>query len=418
MLLTQVLVPLTLFGQSPLGPPPQTCPPNGVINYISTCPKHPHIIPAPGCTAKASTIRQPWAVGSLCYCAGDKEYCVYMLPNFNDGKGISLVTTSSVIRSVSTLPHHDRWWSTPNTANTPDLLEVKPIEGKGLGVVAANRTIRKNTRVMVDAPGLMIEHGAFTKLRTKMLADLIHEAASMLPYPSREDFFALSGAEGLLRNSKESALAIVGKNAFHTKIEDMEFHAVFLDVSRVNHACSPNAAYHFDPLTMRKSLITVRDIHPGEELTIGYVDLTQPSQTRQASLSHWNFTCSCPRCTQASRRQKESDARTAQLVNIRNELDQYDHGVQDGPGMAELLTILYELEGLEARLHEAYYRAAIEFNGIGNRWKAIKFARLCLERGLLLKDETRPFVGEMRALIEDAEGHWSWRFRLGVGHQD
>lgn len=86
--------------------------------------------------------------------------------------------------------------------------------------------------------------------------------------------------------------------------------------------------------------------------------------------------------------------------------------------MAELLTILYELEGLEARLHEAYYRAAIEFNGVGNRWEAIKFARLCLERGLLLKDETRPFVGEMRALIEDAEGHWSWRFRLGVGHRD
>ncbi|KAK0668359.1 hypothetical protein QBC41DRAFT_393768 [Cercophora samala] len=357
-------------------------------------------------------VRVAWTNGSLCHPASTSDYCVYMLPTFNHGKGISLVTTPSVIYSLSIKPFADRWFNSPDLAIPPDLLGVNPIKGKGLGVVAANRTIRKNTRVMVDAPALMIDHGALAELGPERLSDLVHESARMLPYPAREGFFGLSGAEGQLPKSKDSALAIVRKNAFRTKIEDVEFHTVFLDVSRVNHACNPNAAYHFDPLVMRKSLVTVRDIHPGEELTIGYVDLTQTSKTRQSSLSHWNFTCSCHRCTQPSHLQQESDARTAQLINIRNELDEYRRRLPDGPAMAELLITLYELEGLEARVHEAYYRAAVEFNGVRDRWKAIKFGRLCLERGLLLKDETRSFVMQMRSLVEDPEGHWSWGFRL------
>ncbi|KAK0736631.1 hypothetical protein B0T21DRAFT_411787 [Apiosordaria backusii] len=250
--------------------------------------------------------------------------------------------------------------------------------------MAASNIIRSGTKVMAEFPVLMVDHGAFSHLSQELLSDLVTEAATMLPTVSQDAFFG-----------------------------QLKSHTVFLNVARINHTCSPNVAYYFDPVTMSTRLYAVRNIYPGAELTIGYVDLTQPSQMRQFSLSPWNFTCSCPRCTQPSHQQRESDARASQLLDIRNGLDKYNFRFQDGPQKAELLITLYELEGLEVRVHEAYYRAAIEFNGVKDKWKAVKFARLCLDRGLLLKDETRPFVVQMRSLVEDVEGHWSWGFRLG-----
>src|SRR4051812_28312599 len=43
-------------------------------------------------------------------------------------------------------------------------------------------------------------------------------------------------------------------------------------VSRLNHACSPNLGYYFDSTTLSHRVYAVRDIFPGEELTISYVE--------------------------------------------------------------------------------------------------------------------------------------------------
>lgn len=95
---------------------------------------------------------------------------------------------------------------------------------------------------------------------------------------------------------------------------------------------------------------------------------------------------------------------------LRRELD--DYSAAAAPEKAELLVTLYELEGLQVRIYEAYYRAALEWNGVGDATRAVRYARLCLDKGLLLRGEDRPFVESMRELVGDATGHWSWRFRL------
>jgi len=43
-------------------------------------------------------------------------------------------------------------------------------------------------------------------------------------------------------------------------------------VSRLNHACSPNLGYYFDSATLSHKVYAVKDILPGEELTISYVE--------------------------------------------------------------------------------------------------------------------------------------------------
>lgn len=79
---------------------------------------------------------------------------------------------------------------------------------------------------------------------------------------------------------------------------------------------------------------------------------------------------------------------------------------------------LYELEGLEVRIYEAYYRAALEWNGVGDSGRALRYARLCLDRGLLLRGPDRPFVESMQAMVADPTAHWSWRFRVKKETED
>ena len=64
------------------------------------------------------------------------------------------------------------------------------------------------------------------------------------------------------------------------------------------------------------------------------------------------------------------------------------------------------------RIYEAYYRAALEWNGVGDAARASRYARLCLAKGLTLRGPDRPFVESMKALVSDPIAHWSWRFRI------
>lgn len=79
--------------------------------------------------------------------------------------------------------------------------------------------------------------------------------------------------------------------------------------------------------------------------------------------------------------------------------------------------LLFELEGAAGRMHEALYRAAIEWSGVGDAARAMKYARLCLDRGLRFRGPGRPFEESMRSLLEDPEAHWSWRSRLHAGRE-
>ena len=40
----------------------------------------------------------------------------------------------------------------------------------------------------------------------------------------------------------------------------------------MNHDCGANSAYYFDPQTMAQRVYAVRDIMPGEELTVSYTE--------------------------------------------------------------------------------------------------------------------------------------------------
>ncbi|KAI8361590.1 hypothetical protein B0O80DRAFT_163478 [Mortierella sp. GBAus27b] len=63
----------------------------------------------------------------------------------------------------------------------------------------------------------------------------------------------------------------------------------------MNHSCVPNCVYTFKG--SRIECRVIRDIHPGEELTVSYVDQIGTTRERQEQLkSRYHFTCDCPLC--------------------------------------------------------------------------------------------------------------------------
>ncbi|KAK3385261.1 hypothetical protein B0H63DRAFT_472625 [Podospora didyma] len=373
--------------------------------------------------------KSPWTRSTICRRVGRDEFCAFAHQSFGSGQGISLITTPARILILGSQPPLDEVLPPlspeqviPETASSP--YQDVFVPGKGIGLVASE-PIRAGRRIMLATPAVMVDDRAFTGLRKEDLAILLAQAVVNLPKTHRARFLNLSGSVDDEGSQLDSIHKIFTTNAFKTTIKTVEtnlagvavpageidFHSTFTEVSRLNHDCSPNLGYYFDSDTLSHKVYAVRDVFPGEELTISYVDVIQPRSVRQDRLrSTWSFSCTCPRCSAEPHVVAESDDRVGQMLQLRRELD--DYSIAATPEKAELLLTLYELEGLAVRIYEAYYRVALEWNGVGESARAMKYARLCLDKGLTLRGPDRPFVDSMRELVANPTTHWSWRFRL------
>ena len=73
-----------------------------------------------------------------------------------------------------------------------------------------------------------------------------------------------------------------------------------------NHDCSPNAQSTITP-GGEVTLTALKDVKDGEELTISYVDPTQPLEERRKTLlAHYGFECKCMRCATEQRKELKS----------------------------------------------------------------------------------------------------------------
>ncbi|KAK3346379.1 hypothetical protein B0T25DRAFT_278032 [Lasiosphaeria hispida] len=373
----------------------------------------------------------PWSRSPVCRRVGLNEFCAFTHSAFSAGQGISLITTPAKMLLLGSQPPLNESFSSTSSDSAAaakeeaPLFQDIPIPGKGIGLVAT-QMIRAGRRVMAATPAVMVDDKAFRGLRREDLAILLGQAIVALPGEHRARFLNLSGS-AVEETQLEKVYKIFSTNAFRTTVfgvglgvdgkegdKETDFQSTFTEVSRLNHDCSPNLGYYFDSATLSHKVYAVKDIFPGEELTVSYVDVLHPSSTRTTLLHKtWSFTCTCARCTAEPHLLAESDARVAQINQLRRELD--DYSASATPEKAELLVTLYELEGVAVRIYEAYYRAALEWNGVGDAARATRYARLCLARGLVLRGPERPFVESMRGLVADPAGHWSWRFRVKDG---
>ncbi|EGO23481.1 hypothetical protein SERLADRAFT_449865 [Serpula lacrymans var. lacrymans S7.9] len=111
---------------------------------------------------------------------------------------------------------------------------------------------------------------------------------------------------GLSSDELEAVYSRFGNNNFaiHSHLTTYA-HGVFPLASRLfNHSCLPNAAAKFvlspsEPIHME--IVAIRDISPGEEICITYLDPALLQSRQQIFELTYGFTCLCPSCALLNR---------------------------------------------------------------------------------------------------------------------
>ncbi|KAK7688770.1 hypothetical protein QCA50_008309 [Cerrena zonata] len=106
---------------------------------------------------------------------------------------------------------------------------------------------------------------------------------------------------------------------------NLEAHGgLYILHSHLNHSCSPNISVrHLDQRTAlsRITLIAKKDIQPGEELFITYVNPNLSVAERRKQLLEWGFgECNCERCTTEERDPSLNRASNGGLDDLEREL--------------------------------------------------------------------------------------------------
>ncbi|KAI0384297.1 SET domain-containing protein [Hypomontagnella monticulosa] len=324
---------------------------------------------------------QPWMFPPVCIQpekGGKSKLCVYTYTKLRGETGISLITTpETAAAGIGILEDPDPKWENwardrPLVVSDPPPYEVRELKDKGMGVIA-NRTIRKDEVVMLRYP-VIVRMMDPRPWKHQDVMKMLHRAAVQLP--------AKDGLEMLkLAHSKGGYIIddIVNTNAFGVLLDDVDHSGLYLDVSRINHACQPNMFSRFSSTTLGMEVVAYRDIEPGEELTFSYTPLNLLSEQRQSLIREWGFNCTCSLC-KSPKESAASDKRRSRIQELLAELDRPDirSHVAIKKRVDEILGLCAK-EGLAAQVGDFHTIVAELYSGLGDIERAKTHAKLAVK---------------------------------------
>jgi hypothetical protein len=349
------------------------------------------------------------------FCIESREanngFCVYTNDRFANGRGISIVATpKEIMNIVSTSILKE-----PSTAEFENQevgaqkYKYEQVPGKGLGVIA-NATFARGAKLQSYTPILAFQDDMMQFMSSKDRELVLSIAVSRLPQASQDIFYSLMGHAG-----EDPILDRINTNAFTANmgsyIHGDYFWALLPETSRFNHDCRPNSAYYFNSETLSHHVHAVREIRPGEEITISY--LTPYLQTHQREhkiQSQWGFKCSCNLCTAPKHMQDISDHRLSLIPALEEELNNLKPSRTATPSTAELLVTLFESEGLIAAAADAYMYASLEYAYIEDKRNAQIWAAKAVEGMALSMGKEHEYYVAMWDMLLDPEKQDAWGF--------
>jgi len=288
--------------------------------------------------------------------------------------------------------------------------EVRPVEGKGLGIVAT-REILKGDRILLERPFLMVAAADLEKWTVQL--NLFRETCRAVQ-EVEEYLRSVIGRAGVADEFSRLCDAYVSdgcKTAAGTLLSNslsagpsLADSALLALGSRFNHSCCPNACYSWQNTAGQLLFHATRDIASGEEVTISYVPLYRSSQERVMELSmRYRFQCRCSGCEARGRLLAGSDRRRARMRELELELSVVPVADEELPEVcAKVWQLVEELVGL----------IDLEFDG-NTKLKARTY---CAALQLLLECEAVPaedaerlleLAQQQATLAVGAEGEWS-----------
>lgn len=353
----------------------------------------------------------PWTFWPECF-SNDKTseaYCLFSDQSFANGRGIFIVTTEPLAYGMlqkQAFQNPKSLHRSNQHANPP--FEQHEFPGKGRGLIA-NKTLFRGDQIFASTPLLITDPDA-SKLDESERLELLYRGVESLPEASQKLFW------GLLDHFKGDPVDDrIDTNNFEVVVDDISQAALFPEIAMLNHDCRPNAAYFWDEETMTHYVHAMRTIQPGEEITISYIDSEKNRAHRLQRLEkNWGFKCSCSACTAHPSLTAESDARLHQITELVGKLNDWTPASSATPEMAEAVISMYDQERLWAYQATAYKHAAEAYSSFGNKFMAVKYARLSAEFSILDKGFSDGDVKEMRNMAKDPSMTWSWNKRVGL----
>ncbi|KAI1114823.1 SET domain-containing protein [Nemania sp. NC0429] len=199
----------------------------------------------------------------------------------------------------------------------PHLIEPVPsyilqdVPGKGKGLTAVS-PIARGTRILCEKP-LITSTSRQTDLG--QLKAAIRRQIKSLSEDQRQTFLSLHNIHPY-NNLDEQYLGIFRTNALPIEDDGVE-GGIFVEGSRVNHACDNNAQKHWNERIKRHTVHAIRDIAVGEEITITYLGSLRSRKTRQENLqAKFGFRCLCALCSLPEEQSKQVDDRLEQIYYL------------------------------------------------------------------------------------------------------
>jgi hypothetical protein len=291
--------------------------------------------------------------------------------------------------------------------DTDKVYVLQEVHGKGLGLVSITN-ILKGTRILSEPPLFRVPRSTTFKER---LGTFLSKEISALSDDQRQAFFALHNA---FENETSQELGIVRTNALPLG-SDASMGGIFLDASRINHACIQNAQNTWNEDLQRLTIHAIRDINKGEEITIMYLQDRADRSARQLALQkNFRFTCSCPLCSLSGPQLHLSDARLDEILRL-------DKSIGDGiqivasplqalHDVRKLLRLCEEEDIDDATVPRAYYDAfqIAVFNG--DMARATVFAGRAATARAVMEGDDSPTVHRHRELARDPSRHASYGY--------
>jgi hypothetical protein len=282
------------------------------------------------------------------------------------------------------------------------LYAISYIPGKGQGLIATSK-ILKGIRILSEPPVFKVPRYA---IDTQTVEGIVIKELKSLSKDQQRAFFSLHNTHG---SSYSPFLGIAKTNVLPLGSGAPE-GGLFLEASRINHSCSPNAQNTWNANLNELTIHAFKGIEEGEEITISYLDGSESYATRQLSLKNsFGFDCACELCLLPPDQRRQTDQRLAEITRL-------DRLIGDGTGIVltplaclhdahALLRLLEEERVADARIPRLYYDALQIVIANGDQARAKAFAERAYAARVVLEGEDSPETIRLKGLIEKPANH-------------
>ncbi|RKF60635.1 SET domain-containing protein 5, partial [Golovinomyces cichoracearum] len=149
------------------------------------------------------------------------------------------------------------------------------------------------TLIISEAP--LITTTSITSLSPTRTEFELSEALASLPLDQQEAYISLHNNHA--ETDPAHPLAGIVRSNVYPLGANAKVGGIFLNISRINHSCAPNAVQYWNDLLGRETVYAVKPIDIGEEITLSYYLGGSSVERRQVLLEQFGFWCRCHLCS-------------------------------------------------------------------------------------------------------------------------